>query len=380
MSAISPNQDVFSADSHVLEPGNLWSDYIDSKFKDRAPHIETTMTANDGTVMEGEFLVCEGIESQAVAGFAVADVEEPADLPEAFMRGYAELRPGGWEPRRRQKDQDIDGVVFEVLYPSMAMPMFQMSDVKLQQAVFKAYNTWVADYVSVAPHRFLGISMIGLDDMEWALAELDRAHKLGLRGAMIWDNPGDRTYADPYFDPFWRAAAERNMPVSLHILTGKLDRGVKDYAHSDYLAEYLWLHHPIQRSMSLMLVSGVFERHPSLKLVSVENDIGWVAHFLQRLEHVYTESRFFVSYDLPHSPLEYYRRNCYFTFQDDPVGVRCLDVIGADRVMWASDYPHGDSTWSHSRETIERNFAGVATEHVRAITRDNVARLYGIGS
>ena len=283
---IEPNQSIFSADSHVLEPGNLWPDYIESKFRDRSPHIETTMTNPDGTVVEGEFLVCEGIEAQPVAGFAIAD-EAPEDVPEATMRGYAELRSGGWDPKRRQEDQDIDGVVFEVLYPSMAMTMFHIPDVALQQAVFKAYNSWVADYVAVAPHRFLGVAMIGLDDMDWALAELERAHELGLRGAMIWDDPGDRTYADPYFDPFWRAAAERDMPVSLHILTGKYGVGVVDFTHPNYLAEYLWLTHPIQRSMSLMLVSGVFERHPNLKLVSVENDIGWLAHYLQRLEHVF---------------------------------------------------------------------------------------------
>ena len=250
------------------------------------------MTAADGTVMEGEFLACEGIGSQPVAGFATADIDRPEDAAEGGMRGYGELRPGGWDPRQRQGDQDVDGVVFEVLYPSMAMAMFRIPDVELQQAVFKAYNSWVADYVAVAPDRFLGIAMIGLDDMDWALKELDRAHTLGLRGAMIWDDPGDKTYADLYFDPFWRAAAERNMPVSLHILTGKHGVGVEDFAHPHYLAEYLWLTHPIQRSMSLMLVSGVFERHPNLKLVSVENDIGWLPHYLQRLEHVYTEVAF----------------------------------------------------------------------------------------
>ena len=292
---IESGQAIFSADSHVLEPGNLWPDYIEPAFRDRAPHIENIATATDGTELQGEFLVCEGIESQAVAGFAAANVE-PQDRSEADTRGYAELRSGGWDPRRRQEDQDVDGVTFEVLYPSMAMPMFAIPDVALQQAVFRAYNSWVADYVKVAPHRFLGIAMVGLDDMVWALEELDWAHRLGLRGVMIWDDPGDRTYADRYFDPFWRAAAERKMPVSLHILTGKHGAGVTDYTHPNYLAEYLWLTHPIQRSMSLMLVSGVFERHPNLKLVSVENDIGWLAHYLQRLKYGFKENKYYVSY------------------------------------------------------------------------------------
>ena len=138
------------------------------------------------------------------------------------------------------------------------------------------------------------------------------------------------------------------------------------------------LTHPVQRSLAALLTSGVFDRHPELRVVSVENDIGWLAHFLYRLEHAFAEFRYMVGYESPLSPVEYFRRNVWATFQDDPVGVSTLEWIGADRLLWASDYPHGDSTWPESRATIERNFAGVDPAVVRRVTHDNVAELYDV--
>ncbi|MEE9279264.1 MAG: hypothetical protein V3V67_03730 [Myxococcota bacterium] len=98
-SVLSGDQVVYSADSHVVEPGDLWTQYIDPGFRDRAPHIETSMERPDGTRVEGEFLVCEGIAPQSVATFAAADVSDPKTRSEANLRGYDQIRAGGWDPR-----------------------------------------------------------------------------------------------------------------------------------------------------------------------------------------------------------------------------------------------------------------------------------------
>ena len=181
-------------------------------------------------------------------------------------RGYDQLRAGGWDPKLRLADQDIDGVCFEVLYPSMAMPMFAIPDSPLQRAVFRAYNNWVAEYAAAAPDRLLGVALIPLDDVEAGVTELGRARSLGLRGAMIWNDPG------PGRGPF--------------------------------LESYMTLTHAVQRSLAAQLTSGVFDRHPGLRVVSVENDIGWLAHFLYRLEHAFAEFRYMVGYESPLSPVE----------------------------------------------------------------------------
>ena len=147
-----------SADSHVIEPGDLWRKRLPRKLRDRAPQVVDSVDSLRGKV-EGEWMVCEGLVPQRVAAFAAADVEDPKARGNADLRGYAEIRRGAWDPTERLKDQDVDGVEFEVLYPSMALPMFGIPDTDLQYAVFAAYNDWIADYAAYDPSRMLGIGM-----------------------------------------------------------------------------------------------------------------------------------------------------------------------------------------------------------------------------
>ena len=136
-----PEQTIMrSADSHVVEPGDLWQERVPAKLRDRAPRIVDSVESLRGPV-EGEWLVCDGIDPQRVAGFAAADVDDPRQRSAADERGYGELLSGGWDPVQRLKDQDVDGVGFEVLYPSMALPMFGIPDFELQSACSRHTTT-----------------------------------------------------------------------------------------------------------------------------------------------------------------------------------------------------------------------------------------------
>ena len=374
MAVLTADAKLLSADSHVLEPAELWKEYIDPAFADRAPHVVSSLQRKSGEVIEGEFLLCDGIPPQRVAGFAAADVDDPKWRVAANERGFEQLLSGGWDPEQRLKDQEIDGVTVEVIYPSMAMPMFGIPDTALQQAVFSAYNRWVADYVSHAPDRLLGVGLISTDELSQGIDEMERCRELGLRGAMIAVEPREgTTYAEPQWGPLWSAATALELPLSMHILTGRHGTGLE---RKPFLMAYVGQYQPIQLSMTAMLVGGVFDRHPELRVVSVEHDIGWVPYYLQKLEHGFEQFRYMVEYASPASPMEYFAENIFLTFQDDPVGVQHLDMIGTNHVMWASDYPHGDSTWPHSRETIERNFAGVPPDVTAKVTQHNMQRLY----
>ena len=374
MGVLTSDSVIRSADSHVLEPGDLWVERVAEKYRDRAPKIVNEVDTKAGR-QEGEWLVCDGIGPQRVASFAAADVEDPKWRTEANARGYEQLLSGGWDPAQRMKDQDIDGVSFEAIYPSMTMPMFGIPDSDFQYSVLAAYNDWISEYVGHDPKRMLGIGLICVDDLDRAVEEIARCAKLGLRGIMIPVDPGEPNYADPRYDPIWAAACDHDMPISLHILMGRHGTGLQ---RTPFLMAYVTQIHEVQVSLAAILVSGVFHRYPKLKIVSVENDIGWIPHFLYKLTHGYDNFRYMIGYEAPKSPMDYMRSNVWFTFQDDPVGCQHLEEIGADQVMWASDYPHGDSTWPYSRETIERNFAGLSADLIsKAITR-NVANLYGI--
>ena len=363
-------QRILSADSHVIEPADVWTSRIEKRFLDRAPRV-----VKRAGEREGDFFVAEGLRPFPVAGFAVAGVD-PKDFGERMARGYPGVRPSAWDPVERLKDQERDGVVGEVLYPSLGMRLFQMEDGELRAASFRAYNDWLADYCSHSPRRLAGAALISLDDPADGVAELTRAARKGLRGAMIWGAaPAERPYGDPSYDAFWAAAQELGTPVSLHILTER--RGGSDF--QSVMKGYPALHHSVEKSLAEIIFAGVLERFPKLKLVSVENDIGWIAHFLQRLDHSYEKYRYLERNAIPNPPSYYFQRQVAATFQDDRVGVVTRNFIGVKSLMWASDFPHSDSTWPNSRQVIARDFEGVPDDERRMMVADNAAALYGLG-
>jgi uncharacterized protein len=137
--------------------------------------------------------------------------------------------------------------------------------------------------------------------------------------------------------------------------------------------------HEIQLSFASLICGGVLERYPGLKIVSAENDAGWLPHFMQRLDH--GQQKYGVQWPaakLSMMPSEYVRRQIWATFQEDCVGPMTYRYFGEDRYMWASDFPHSDSTWPHSRQVIERDFSGIPESVTRKIVCDNAAKLYGI--
>src|SRR5262249_33384296 len=135
----------------------------------------------------------------------------------------------------------------------------------------------------------------------------------------------------------------------------------------------------VQRTLVVLIFSGVLERFPELKIVSAENEVGWLPFFLQKLDQAHEEYRYLYPVPLKLKPREYFRRQVFATFIDDAVGVAGREFSGVDKIMWSSDYPRAVSTWPHSREVVERDFKGVPEGERRAIVRDNVARLYRLG-
>jgi predicted TIM-barrel fold metal-dependent hydrolase len=362
---------MISADSHVVEPPDLWTERIDKRFRARAPRV----VSNAGG-MKGDSFVCEELPPIPVASVAVAGVDE-SEYKERMFAGYAGVPRGAFDPIARLADQDRDGVAAEVLYTSVAMAMYGLADGELRAAIFRAYNDWLAEFCAAAPSRYAGIALIPMDDVGVGVAEIARVARLGLRGGMIWgEPPAERPYDSSDWDPLWAAAQDARFPLSLHILTGRGGTGVK---FNSIMRGYGTLHHGIERSLIDLIFGGVLQRFPRLRIVSAENDIGWMPHFLQRIDHAWEKYRSLEpgAY-IPEPPSSYFRRNVFATFQHDAVGVRERAEIGVDNLMWASDFPHSDSTWPRSREFVARDFAGVPPAELRRMVCDNAAQLYGL--
>jgi predicted TIM-barrel fold metal-dependent hydrolase len=370
---------LISADSHVNEPGDLWVERIDKAFRDRAPHVVDNIPDRQ----PGSYLVLEGIAPiHLTQGLGAG--KKPEELPQFFQQTtYKDARRGGWDPAERLHDMDLDGVEAEVIYTTLGFRQFWFQDAALQQACFRAYNDWLAEYCAYAPKRLAGLALISLYDMEAAVRELRRCRQMGLKGAMIWASPPEeQPYSDPLYEPFWAAAQDLNMPLSLHAITGmgpesqsrramgreiqRLDRYLRAVTGAD----------EVKRSLTVFIFSGVLERFPGLKLVSAENNIGWLPYVVQAWDRAYETSRYMDSSPLKLKPSEYFHRQVYATYIDDPVGVADRHQIGIDNIMWSSDYPHTASTWPHSQDIVARDFKDVPAEEKWKIVRENVTTLY----
>ena len=360
---------LISSDSHVSEPPDLWVERIDTKYRDRAPRVVLNPEGQ-----EGAYLVYEGYPPHNLA-IGLGAGRTPEELAAFLKTGtYADARPGGWDPAQRLPDMELDGVEAEVLYTTLGFRLFWLKDAGLQRACFRVYNDWLAAYCSYAPKRLKGLALISLYDPKEGAQELERCAKLGLKGAMIWCSPpADQPYSSELYDPFWAAAQDLDMPVSLHAITG-MERIPWEYGAEKRAMRSTVTPHEIEKSFSILILSGVLERFPRLKIVSAENNCGWLPYYLQRMDRGF--ARFGPSgtvtpwpTKLTLKPSEYFRRQMYCTFIDDSFGVASRQWIGVDNVMWSSDYPHTASTWPHSRDIIERDFKEVSEVEKRKIVR-----------
>jgi predicted TIM-barrel fold metal-dependent hydrolase len=364
---------LISADSHFVEPPTMWAERVDKKFRDRAPHTVKGLGGRDG-----EFFVCENVTPMAVAGFFGAGVPS-ADLPEHNKKGFDQAPKSVWDPAARVADQDRDGVQAEVIYTSMGMPLFGLDDAELRADCFRAFNGWAAEYCSYDSERLIPLGLITLEDIPNAVAELTRMAKIGMRGAMIWaEPPSDKPYSDPLYDPFWAAAQELNMPLSLHILTARGGTGADSRQGRNFLLSLANLHHQIERSISVLVFGGVLEKFPRLRIVSAENDVGWMAYFMYRLDTVQNRLGAIGNLKLPMRASDYIKRQVYATFISDPVFVDSLHRYGPDNIMWSSDYPHTAATFPRSREIVAKRFGFLPEDQVRKIAHDTAARVYGL--
>lgn len=358
-----------SADSHVVEPPEVY-DGLEKRFGSRAPRMiddpQVGLVTDHG----------DGTRGYSVGIFHTVgeDFGDPA-VRERARRGFEFARPGVLNPAERIKDQDLDGVQAEVLYPSVLFSVYQMKDVEIMQATMANYNDWLHNYASQAPGRLFCLALVQLYDLDLAIAELRRARNMGFVGACIpCSPPEDKPYSDPFYDRFWAAAQELEMPLAMHIFTGASKRdGMPDWGPLNYSLAAT----AIARVILDLTWGGVCERFPGVRFVPTEFDTGWIAHLLYRTDYSFTKDGGFRKRpELKMLPSEYWRRNFLVTFEDDELGIRTRDKIGVENMLWGSDYPHNDSIFPESQETLDRLFEGVPDEERFKITAANAINLY----
>jgi predicted TIM-barrel fold metal-dependent hydrolase len=359
---------VISADSHITEPAGTYVDHIDPAFAARAPRLE------DCGEEYGEAFVVDGFPRPLSLSTAAAAGKAPSEIRARGGR-FADLHRGGWDPEARLADQDRDGVAAEVIYPSIGMILCNHPDLDYKKACFDAYNRWIAGYCAAHPERLIGLGQTAMRTPAEGIADLEAMKALGLRGVMMPGEPGVEDYDSPVYDEFWAAAVELGMVPSFHILTMRsgAPRGPK-------MNGFLSIVRGCQDVMGMLVLGGVFERNPELKVVCAEADAGWVPHFMYRLDHAYQRHRYWLppGQELSRLPSEYFADNVYVTFQDDWTAFRFASAMNWRHLLWANDFPHSDSTWPWSQELLARHSAELTDEQRQAILSGNAAGLYGV--
>jgi uncharacterized protein len=373
-----PAYDVVSGDGHLEVPPDRWLTHVPDRFKDLAPRLVKLPSGGEGWLVEGSPLIHNGTNLAAgrpTLRFRNVSYWDADGMP----------APGTGDPPQRLAEQDEDGISAEILYPPVFISrcIEAISEAAAYRAMVAAYNEFVAEYCSYAPARLVGVGVIPITSVEDATAELRHIHQLGLRGVCPRAFPngsGNPTTSD---DLFWRTAVELGIGVTPHSsLGGGGNRAafVQSATGRVELATVL----PARASsqvpsvLAQLVTSGVFDRIPELRIYMAETNAAWLPHALFMLDDSYALYREPYGLDLPLRPSEYILEHVLFGIVRDPVVLKMLDLVPADRLIWGSDFPHSVGSWPKSSDWIEDAFVGVPTAARRRITRDNVVEFFGL--
>lgn len=349
---------VVSADCHVLEPPDLWEKRIERKFRHRIPRLELDKNGR-------KWLVVEGQERKRIRDFSL-DGED-----------RERAKGGTFNIDQRTGDLRRDGVHAEIVYPNRGLLMWTSSDPAMQAAMCRVWNDWAIEAFSPRQTQTFPTAAIAPLDVESAVLEVRRVAKMGYRTVFLPVTVPEKPYNLPVYEPLWEVIQETGLPIGFHVGTGKDPRTAS--GNGGAIINYVV--HALSTAIDPVVhlcASGVLERFPALQFVTVEAGIGWLAWTLWVMDEGFKKHHFWIGPKLKMLPSDYFRRQGFATFQDDPIGIETRKWIGVDRLLWGDDYPHHEGTWPHSNETIARTMAELTDEERRQVLGLNAAKLYGI--
>ena len=369
---------IIDADAHVNEPPDLWQSRVPAHLRDRAPRV---VRADGGDVWSFD----NGKRTWPLGLTATAGDSYLTFRPNGVS--YEDIRAGSFDAKSRLEDLDIDGIHAAVLFPSVTLTGAKTyaDDRELQVACVRAYNEWLAEFCSVSPGRLFGVGIIPTTGIDDAVAELHRSIALGHRGVVISRYPNGEFMPDTVDDRFWEAAVDASLAVGVHIgsfLPSNPNQVWPDSA-SMQIVSVSSLAKAGAESMPVachLLYSGVFERFPTLKVVLVEANIGWIPILLEQMDDTWLRLRFVsgATNFLSRMPSEIFHRNLWSTFMHDTAGVELRHRLNLSHICWSTDYPHAGTDWPNSRKSIERLFKGVPRSEVKRMLHTNAKVLYGL--
>jgi predicted TIM-barrel fold metal-dependent hydrolase len=348
---------VVSADNHVELTEDIFYENFPARLRDAAPRVWFDKYWRVGFK--------ETMEAYPT-GSRIDEALTRSVLNEGFDFGI------------RNRHLDAEGIAKEIVYPQSLLAFIRHPDQELQQLMYSTYNEWIAKLGAENRGRFFGV---GICNNWWDPKKAEPAIRqivdLGLKSVLLPFSPGKDVdgkpinYASPDMDRLWAAAEEAGLPVSFHI--GEVPaQGGRGAFGTFFIVQAA----PFRRVLGNLIFGGILDRYPKLRIVFAEGGINWVAGALQDAELTYGAHRELFDWPLKHRPSHYWHHHCYATFQTDPIGFKLIEQIGADRVMWAQDYPHSEGTFGYTADALTEITDVVSEADARKILGETALELY----
>ena len=374
---------VISGDGHIDLNPDVWRDRVAAKWRERAPKRVKMPNGSDAVVIDGGEPNTIGITRSV----RVAHHDLAKQVP------TFENSAGTGSPEQRVREQDQDGIDAEILFSQISFVLRQAKDDDFYLELIRAYNEFLAEeYMAAAPDRLFPIGVIPTSGVNDAVRELEHCAKLGLKGVKLDKFPSGKGYPQPEDDLFWKAAVEIGMPLTNHN-TGRFGSGRgepsllydkepgPDVHQREPLNYFFRFTNDAMTGAVQMAFAGVWDRFPTLEMYWAETMIGWLEYGLWQLDDHYKRYMPMIHENwglkyLDRPPSEYLKERNYWGFLHDPVGVRKRDCIGADKLIWGTDFAHAASEWPNSIPVMEEDFSGLPQKDRHAMLVGNTVRYF----
>jgi predicted TIM-barrel fold metal-dependent hydrolase len=385
---------LISSDGHLEVRPERWSPRMPAKYRDHAPRTIKLPDGGDAILVEGQppypapFLDLRAGRTNETWSPLGVTVDDTA---------------GVGPPEQRLREQDVDLLHAEVLFPNMQVgPRLwrAIKDEDVYRATVRAYNDWLGEeYCAVSRDRLIGLGVIPWTNVEDAIAELGYCQRLGLKGVNLGVFPSGKGYPTPEDDRFWAAAVDMQLPLTVHVgfdrLGPRASQPTFEYpgVAPDILAKIgprklvEWVALPFlgtapSMSFAQLILAGVFDRFPDLKIFFAETRLGWVPFWMEEADYWYERHRHWAARLLNFKPLvrrpsEYVREHIFFSVQHvERVAIELRHHMGVERIMFATDFPHIECDWPNTRPFAERLFAGVPEDEAFKIGAGNMLEYF----
>ena len=378
MSASLDELPIIDVDTHFTEPPDLWTSRAPKALADRVPRVETNDHGREQWVVDRDLVL-------GPVGYCVIRPDGSKANGQVTLDTFADIHPGASDPKARLEVMDSFGITMQVLYPNVlgftGSFVMNVEDEALRNFCITGYNDAVADLAAAGEGRLLPQAVLPIWDIEAAVRELVRAHDdLGLTGIVLTDSPevwGCPVLSDRHWDPLWAAAQERGLPVNFHIggggPMGNVWPGPSEGAWIAAMSTLADMGN--MRCITNLIFSGLLDRFPALKFVSVESGIGWIPFLIECAEYQMDENGVT---GLELRPREYFERQIFASYWFESDIATALSKLGEDNLMFETDFPHPTCLYPEVRAKVHETVGVLEPRVQRKVLYETAARVYNL--